>query len=716
MRHAPTSLIALTLAALSAAPALSQSPYPDRVEIRRTSYGVPHILAQDLGALGYGLAWVQLEDYGAKVVVNFMRSRGELARYFGRDSIESDFRFKWTYQQMQETYHLLHADTRELFEGFAAGVNRYVELHPDEFPDWRLPQFTGRDAAALWVDEEVFPAARRFLRAQARRRAEADSLRRLGAGSNAWAFAPSRTKSGRAILLRNPHLNWRSGYYEAQITVPGVINFYGDFRIGYPLYFNGGFNEHLGWATTNNNPDLEEVYALDVDPRHPDRVLFDGGSIPLERVPITVYWKNGPGLSSDTREYWETPLGPVVDRGEGKVYVLRSPGWGEYRKAEQFLRMMRASSLEEWKDAMRMQAHTESNHTYADRDGNVFYVWNAAIPRRPNDLSGADTAALDAAGTDDVWTVITPWDSLPQLLNPRGGYTQNANDPFHFTNLNEVIDSAAFPPYFSRPRLGLRSQHSLDLVHGREKVSLEDVLRLKMSYRMLAAERFKDDLLEIVRATVPTGDTAAAVAVLESWDNTVAPDSRGSILFGMWFLRFVAADSGDTRPSSERWLTLWAEPWSAADPVTTPDGIADVERAARIFGAVVEETKQLFGSLDVAWGEVHRVRLGELDLPVGGCSGFFGCFRVLWFDDQEDGKQAVAGGDGWVIAVEFGRDGPRAYSILAYGQSNRPDSPHHTDQTEMFVRGEFKRVAFTEEEIAADLQRRYRPGTAQEGR
>jgi acyl-homoserine lactone acylase PvdQ len=51
-------------------------------------------------------------------------------------------------------------------------------------------------------------------------------------GSNAWAFAPSRTKSGKAILLRNPHLAWNSGYYEGHMTVPGVLDFYGDFRIG----------------------------------------------------------------------------------------------------------------------------------------------------------------------------------------------------------------------------------------------------------------------------------------------------------------------------------------------------------------------------------------------------------------------------------------------------------------------------------------------------
>jgi acyl-homoserine-lactone acylase len=710
MKRVPTCLTAFVLAAV---PAMGQeADYPERVEVRRTSYGVPHILAEDLGAMGFGLAWVQLEDYGARVVVNLLRGRGELARYFGRDSIESDFLFKWIYQQLQDRYHLLHADTRALVEGFAAGVNRYVELHPEEFAEWALPEFTGRDVVAPWVDETVYPAAGRFLRAQERRRAAADSLALLGAGSNAWAFGPSRTRSHRAILLRNPHLNWRSGYYEAHITVPGVINFYGDFRIGYSLYFNGGFNEHLGWATTNNDPDLEEVYALDVDPRHPDRVLFDGASLPVTRVPITVYWKNGPGLSSETREEWETPLGPVVDRGEGKVYVLRSPGWGEFRKVEQFLRMMQAGSLEEWKAAMRMRAHTWQNLTYADRAGNVFYVWNATMPRRPNDASGADTAAVPAAGTDDLWTELIPWDSLPQLQNPRGGYVQNANDPFHFTNLNDVVDSAAFPSYFPRPGLGLRTQLSLDLVHGRDRLSLEDVLRRKMSYRMLAAERFKDDLLEAVRATAPGGDTAQAVAVLEAWDNTVAPDSRGGVLFETWFRRYVAADSGDARPFRERWRTIWAKPWSAAAPVSTPDGIADPDRAVRLFGGAVEETKQRFGALDVTWGEVHRVRRGGLDLPVGGCSGFLGCFRVLWFDDREDGKRAVAGGDAWVIGVEFRSDGPRAYSILAFGQSSDPQSPHHTDQAEMFVRGEFKRVAFTEEEIAADLVRRYRPGKA----
>ena len=62
-----------------------------KVEIIRTDHGVPHIRADDLKAFGYGLAWVQLEDYGIRMAQGILRTRGTMARVFGRDSIESDF-------------------------------------------------------------------------------------------------------------------------------------------------------------------------------------------------------------------------------------------------------------------------------------------------------------------------------------------------------------------------------------------------------------------------------------------------------------------------------------------------------------------------------------------------------------------------------------------------------------------------------------------------
>ena len=83
--------------------------------------------------------------------------------------------------------------------------------------------------------------------------------------------------------------------------------------------------------------------------------------------------------------------------------------------------------------------------------------------------------------------------------------------------------------------------------------------------------------------------------------------------------------------------------------------------------------------------------------------------RVLNFARADDGKLVANGGDGWVLAVEFG-DVPRAYSILAYGQSPDPDSPHHDDQAKMFAKNTMKMVAFTEADIRVQLLQSYYPG------
>lgn len=116
-----------------------------------------------------------------------------------------------------------------------------------------------------------------------------------------------------------------------------------------------------------------------------------------------------------------------------------------------------------------------------------------------------------------------------------------------------------------------------------------------------------------------------------------------------------------------------------------------------------------YGAADVAWGDVHRVRRGNVDVPVGGCSGALGCFRVLAYEQLPDGKRVANSGDGWVLAVEFGAVRPRAYSILAYGQSADSTSPHYADQAEMFAKGVFKPVWWTAADVKKHAVREYRP-------
>ena len=260
--------------------------------------------------------------------------------------------------------------------------------------------------------------------------------------------------------------------------------------------------------------------------------------------------------------------------------------------------------------------------------------------------------------------------------------------------------TSMYPSSIERPRLGLRSQHALELIHNKRKVSLEDVVTLKHSMRMLLADRVKPDLLKAIRSNSNDAEVLAAADLLHKWDNTVAADSRGSLLFEIWWRRYsqLARDS------------LYAEPWTPARLTSTPRGLGKPGAAAEAFVAAIGTMKQQYGSVDVAWGDVHRVRRGNVDEPVGGCSGQLGCFRVLGYAQQPDGKRVANSGDGWVLAVEFGKNVPRAYSVLAYGQSPDPASPHHADQAEMFAKGQLKTVRFTEADIARGTIRQYRPG------
>jgi acyl-homoserine-lactone acylase len=275
------------------------------------------------------------------------------------------------------------------------------------------------------------------------------------------------------------------------------------------------------------------------------------------------------------------------------------------------------------------------------------------------------------------------------------------------TNLRQPLAAADFPPYFEADTpLRLRSQHSVLLIDNDARRSLADVVRLKHSDRMLLADRVKGDLITAVRAALDSGlydagdrgSIPAAIALLEEWDNTAAASSRGAVLFAEWWRLYTEAVEEP-----------FAEPWRADEALSTPKGLAASQLAAARFADAIRETQTRYGSWDVAWGEVHRVRRGHVDEPASGCPGALGCFRVLTFRTADDGRRVAAGGDGWVLAVEL-TDPPRAYSILAYGQSVKRDSPHHDDQAALFARGQMKPVAYTRADVERDAIRRYRPG------
>jgi acyl-homoserine-lactone acylase len=528
-------------------------------------------------------------------------------------------------------------------------------------------------------------------------------------GSNAVALAGTKTTSGRPILLGNPHLAWSSLYWEAHVTVPGRINFYGSTLVGIPA-LRAGFNDRLGYVQTNNGPDLQDIYALPLAAGRTDTFVHEGRQRPIERRRVEVEVKQADdSIAIEDREYEETPLGPVIHRTSDYVFVVRSINVEWLRQYEGFFELTYARSLDQFKSILGRGLTVTSNYTYADVDGNILYLWNARLPRRRDETADY---TLDVRGDSRrlFWDGVHRLRDLPSLLNPAGGYVQNANNPPWWTSLRDPIDPARYPAYLEQGQLSLRAQSVLAALDAAPRLSPEDVSRLKFSSRMRIADLLLPDLLDAAKAVVSPADALRAGAdTLAAWDREATAGSRGAVLFDRFLTMYEQVA-----------MEPFAVPWDRATPMTTPRGLASPAAALAALEQAVVLVRQQHGSETVAWGDIHRFRFGDIDLPGDGAAGRLGVFRVVTFDALADGSrvaghvgvgQPLAGfGDAWVLLVHFTRPVVTARSLLAYGQTTNLTSPHSHDQIELFAGHRLRPVWFTEEAIAANLERRYRPG------
>lgn len=703
--------------ALPAPDALAQD-----VTIRRDTLGIPHILADSEEAAAFAFGYAQAEDHAIEIGQRYIAARGRLASVFGASGLENDLAVA-RFDDVEEARRALVTISplyHRIISAYAAGVNRYVAGHRTTLPEW-MPTITAEDVLAYTrvSAATALGGLQRELRNKYEGRVPpgAEGLGDFEAGSpwfdrpgsNALALTGARTSTGKPILLGNPHLAWASLYWEAHVRVPGRIDFYGSTLAGIPV-LRAGFNDRLAFVTTNNAPDLDDVYALKLDPERPDHYLFDGRSIPIDTRHVTIQVRNPDGsMHGEARTFWRTPIGAVVYRTADRVFVVKSSRLDAYRYFEGFYILSKARTLDEWLSAIRQNLVPTSNFTYADADGNVLYLWNARLPVRADD--GADYSLdVPASRSADVWSRLHSVDDFPRLLNPPGGYVQNANNPPAFVSLRDPIDMSRYPSYFERGAVALRPQLALDMLESRRSFTPDDVVALKFTTRMLLAERVRQPLVDAVRGKADASDLMRAGAdALDAWDGRVSADSRGAVLFQQFWDRY----SAKVRPP-------YATPWNPDDPLHTPSGLGDPLEAVAQLEAAVRDTRERYGDERIAWGEVNRFRLGDIDLPGDGASGTYGCYRVVRFDElpgdprvrvagRVDGSGALAGfGDAWVLLVDF--SGPvRASSVLAYGQSSDLASPHSRDQIRTFAGHRLRPVWFTEAEIHANLERAYRP-------
>ena len=650
------------------------------------TYGIPHIYGENSKSLFYAFGWAQMQSHGNLILRLYGQARGQAAEFWGEDYLESD---RWVQtmgipNRAKAWYESQNPSFRNYIDAFVGGMNAYAKEHPEALTQELKVALPLKPVDVLAHAQRVI----NFTFVVDPERLEDIAENDTPKGSNGWAIAPSRSESGNAMLLANPHLPWSDLYlwYEAQLVAP-EINAYGATLVGFPV-LTIAFNDNLGWTHTINTHDGWDAYEL---PLANNGYRFNGKirSFDREEKVLKVKEKNG-NLRSESLVVRRSVHGPILTEKQGKAIALRVVGLDKPAALQQWWDMARSKNFSEFETALKRLEIPMFTVMYADREGHIMHLFNGQVPIRKKGDFKYWSGTIPGNTSETLWSKNHPYADLPRVVDPPSGWLQNTNDPPWTTTFPSPIAPDKYPAYMApRGPMDLRSQRSAKMLLEDEKISFAELMRYKHSTQVELADRLLDDLIPLARQGSEKARRAAEV--LATWDRKVDADSRGAVLFAFWK---QAMD--DDR--------LFAKPWSEDAPLTTPDGLANPAEAVQVLEATANKVEVTYGALDVAWGEVFRLP-GVANLPANGGDGDLGVFRSVWFAPGKDNRFQAVGGDSFVAAIEFSNP-VKARALNSYGNASQPGSPHAGDQLQLFARQELRPVWRSRSEIEAHLSSR----------
>lgn len=695
-----SAIILAALAALGgAAPAATQAPRTGNAgggEILWDEFGVPHVYAKTEAGAFWGFGYAQAKNHGDLVIRLFGEARGRAAEYWGGKANEDSDQWLVANDVPSRAAQWFRRQTPQMradLDAFAAGINAYATAHPDAIaPEIRrvLP-VTGVDVMAhahRLMNYNYIASQRKVL---------ADPTTNEAGGSNAWAVAPSRSASGKAMLLANPHLPWAPSqltYFEAHLNAPGY-SVYGATQVGLPV-LRFAFNDDLGFTNTVNTLLGYSSYKLTLAD---GGYRYDGKVLPFRTETKSYKVREADGsLRTVTFTQRHAVQGPVFDLpNNGGTIALKVAGLDRPGVLQQYLDMGKARNFAAFQTALRQMQVPMFNIVYADRAGHVMYLDNGILPKHASgDLAmWSKPVAGDTSAT--LWKDVHSYDDLPKIIDPKGGFVQNANDPPWLASWPRVLDPKAFPAYVAPVGpVSQRAQYSVKLLDRTPKLSFDDFVARKVDTTSLMAQRLVPELLAAARGNNDS-DIATATQLLAGWNQRFEADSRAALLFETW--------AGLFAPNNFTSQANYAVKWTLDDPLETPRGLKDPAAAVAMLKDAVAKTKALYGAVDRPYGEVSRFHIGDTSVPGNGGFGNTGVFRTITWGAMKNGERTPVHGETWVSMVEFGTP-MKAVGMMSYGNASQPGSKHNADQLRFLASKTFRTLWLTRAEVERHLEER----------
>jgi penicillin amidase len=686
------------------------------VTIVRDEWGVPHILGESDASVAFGAAYAQAEDAYFQIEEAHLRALGRAAHWYGERLLASDLLSAALEVERlsREEYEREPPDRRAVWDAFAEGLNHYVRtsgVRPrliTNYEPWmpfalarsiragtlidgvRLGAATDRggpqeaSSAGVWegtgseyVSEEPQP----------------DGLTRAIDSSFMWAVTPSRAEAGNALLLHGAAgAFFEAGQpYELLLLSSAGWHVRGSARLGTPVP-ESGRNSHIAWGHARTRTDYADVYEVTFDhPTDPLAYRFDGEWRRAVEWVDTLLVNSPEGVVERIFRFRRTHHGPVVAERNGRSLALRVARMEEGGSIQQLYVTGRARSLDEFRAALDLRALAAAT-MYADIQGNILFMNGNVVPVRDTMIDW--THPVDGNSSVTEWRGFHEINELPQDLNPADGWLAYS--------VTGTSPASAAGPGFPRYMAPVPTPAAAG---GATRLPDADTAWTFDEWIGAAFDAAVADPSEAVTALVHEWEEVggpnparargldAAVDLLRGWDQVASVESEATTVFVLW-----------------------------QEQLRSGAYTGELARF-RALEAVIAQLERDWNRAAVPWGEINRLQRipangsdtfsdDRPSLPAAGAPGWLGSRLALSARSETDTRMRYAvGGTRWIHAAELARN-MQSRTVVTFGQSADPASPHGFDQAPLFTQGRLKNAWFNRAEIMANARRVYQPAAA----
>ena len=591
---------------------LANAPVWRPVNVWWDEHQVPFIEAQTDADLAVALGIVHAHLRLAQMELMRKASRGRLSELVGRRGLMID-RLVRTFDIGRATPQIL-ADmpeaTRLWLEGFARGINHILDhgQAPREFRLFQLKNeyWTAADVVVLgrlisadvnWlVWQRIFPLRGRADWPELWRDFCTADMLSVGAdeagsillpamirsGSNSFAVAGAKSRSGGGLIASDPHLSitlpnsWllagmkSPSHHAVGMMIPGIP------------FIALGRNPWVGWGGTSLHAASSDLVAVPSEAR-------------LSTREECIEVLGGPPVTLRVRE---SEWGPVIS----DLPAFSSPEpvalcWMGHRPSDEFTAMLGVATARNWtefRQALAGYAVPGLEMVFAAASGEIGIVTAAKLPNRRN-VVPQDIVATGDSGWDELWSE----ESLPAEYQPARDFIASAN-----ARLNAVAPLIGY--HFSPP---IRIRRLEKLLGGSDPLSLNDLMRFQSDVLSAAALGERDAFCDWLSG-MPEHE--ALRKLLLEWDGKYDANSKGALALESLFVHLAR----DLVPDALRhaWEASWGTRvliWRAIQAAPEEARKEALHKAASVAARNVKSAD---------WGTRHRLVLQHLlgMLPVLG--------------------------------------------------------------------------------------------------